>query len=404
MNGDEQALFGIVQGSVYEDLRAMCARSGNFTLSGMPDGRVRVDGFLTSTGQRRTAPSKTITIENGVAPPVEINFDEGITVSGRVTKAGGPVTNGSVSFMPRFTRGAASPPTDRQMANAMISADGSYIASGLTAGDYDVRVNAPGITFSTKYTAAASGTFDVDIRGALLRGHVVDSSSGSPVANARVNLSSRLPAYGSATTDSDGRFAVDALADATYNLQVSSDQYATSSQQIVVANGSVPDAEVRLEQAPAVIIHLVDATTGSPIDGNVAVTDAAHKFNGQAVRMDTGTFKVWLKPGSYTASAYARGYLSKTTSFTTPPTDVTIVLAHGGALLIRARSAQQVRLDVPGGVTQRFLGSIQVGTNGPYDSLPPGSYLLSTIGSDRTVIRSMPVTIVAGETVTVDLP
>jgi hypothetical protein len=379
--------------------------TGNFALAGMPDGRVRVDAFLTSTDRRRSAPSKTITIESGVAPMVEINFEEGITVSGRVTKSGGPVTNGNVTFMPKFIRGAAPPSTDRQTANAMISPDGGYIASGLTAGDYDVRVNAPSIAFTTRYTAAASGTFDIDIRGALLRGRVIDASSSAPVANARVNLSSRLPASGLSTTDSDGRFTVDALADATYNLQVSSDQYATSSQQIVIANGSAPDVEVRLEQAPAVIIHLVDATTGSPIvDGNVAVTDAAHKLAGQPVRIDAGTFKVWLKPGSYTASAYARGYLTKSTSFATPPADVSIAITRGGTLLIRARSAQQVRLDVPGGTTQRFLGPIQVGTNGPYDSLPPGSFLLSTIGSDRTVIRSMPVTIVAGETVTVDLP
>jgi hypothetical protein len=390
--------------------------SGSFTLTGMPDGRVRVDAFLNAAGQRRTAPYKTIIIENGTAPAVEMNFEEGITVSGHVTRAGGPVTSGDVSFMPRMQnpRGMA-PSVDRQLASAMISSDGSYIASGLSAGDYAVRVNAPTIAFSTQYTATASGTFDIDIRGALLRGHVVDASSGSPVTNARASISSRLPSYGSATTDSDGRFTIDALGDATYNLQVSGDQYATWSQQIVVASGSVPDVEVRLEQAPAVLIHLVDATTGSPIDGNVAVMDQTHKptvvgnapatpFNGQAVRVDSGTFKVWLKPGSYTAAAYARGYITKTTDFTTPPSDVRIALSQGGALLIHARSAQQVQLDVPGGIIQRFLGPVQVGTNGPYDSLPSGSYLLSTIGPDRKVIRSTPVTIMAGQTVTIELP
>lgn len=377
--------------------------SGSFTLSGMPDGRVRVDAFLNAPGQRRTAPYKTITIENGVAPAVEMNFDEGITVSGHVTRAGGPVTMGGVIFVPSRQPGLP-PSADRQVANAMISSDGSYVASGLSAGDYDVRVNAPNIAFGTKFTVAASGTFDIDIRGALLRGHVVDASTGTPVSNASVAVLSRLPAYGSASTDSDGRFTVDALADATYDLHVSSDSYVSSSQQIVVAGGSVPDVEVRLEQAPAVLIHLVDATTGAPVDGNVAVTDAAHKFNGQATKVDNGTFKVSLKPGSYNANAYARGYVPRMMSFTTPPAEVSIALSRSGSLLIRARSAQLVRLDVPGGVTQRFLGPIQIGLNGPYDSLPPGSYLLSTVGADRTVIRSLPVNIVAGETVTIDLP
>jgi protocatechuate 3,4-dioxygenase beta subunit len=378
--------------------------SGNFVLNGMPDGRVRVDAFLEGTAQRRNA-TKTIMIENGVAPQVELNFEEGITVSGHVTRAAAPVTVGNVTFMPRMQAPrSVSPSTQSQPISAMISADGSYIASGLTAGDYNVRVNAPSVAYSTTYTAAANGTFDIDIRGALLRGRVVDASSNAPVANAHVNVSSRMPSFGSATTDSDGRFTVDALADATYNLQVTSDQYATASQQVVVSNGSAPDVEVRLEQAPGVTIHLVDATTGAPVDGNVAVADATRKYSGTATRIDTGTFKVWLKPGTYTVNAYARGYLSKATTITTPPDDVTLTLARGGALLIRARSAQQVRLDVPGGKTQRFLGPLQVGTNGPYDSLPPGSYLLSTIGTDRNVIRSVPVTIMAGETVTIDLP
>ena len=334
-----------------------------------------------------------------------MNFEEGITVSGHVTHASNPVTMGNLMFMPRMQSRAVSPSTQRQTVSAMISPDGSYIATGLSSGDYDVRVSAPGIGYSTPYTAAANGTFDIDIRGALLRGRVIDASSNAPVSNARVTVTSRAPSFGSATSDSDGRFTIDALADASYNLQVTSDQYAPSApQQIVVSNGTVPDVEVRLEQAPAVTIHLVDSTTGSPIDGNIAVMDAARRYNGNATRIDNGTFKVWLKPGTYNVSAYARGYLSKTTPITTPPADVTISLGRGGSLLIRARTAQLVRLDVPGGNTQRFLGPVQAGTNGPYDSLPPGSYLLSTVGTDRTVLRSTPVTIVAGETVTIDLP
>ncbi|HXH40632.1 MAG TPA: carboxypeptidase-like regulatory domain-containing protein, partial [Thermoanaerobaculia bacterium] len=47
--------------------------SGNFSLPGLPDGRVRVDAFLNAPGQRRMAPYKTIVIQNGTAPPVEMN-------------------------------------------------------------------------------------------------------------------------------------------------------------------------------------------------------------------------------------------------------------------------------------------------------------------------------------------
>jgi hypothetical protein len=380
--------------------------SGNFSLPGLPDGRVRVDAFLNAGVRRRMAPFKTITVENGTAPFVEMNFDDGITLNGHVTRAGVIQPGGNINFIPKTAKGSA-PSPDRQSASASISADGSYTASGLTAGDYDVRINAPGLAYSTAYTAIASGVYDIDIRGALLRGRVVDATSNAPLPETRVSVSSRAPAFGSATTDSDGRFAISALVDATYTMQVSRDQYAASTQEIVVSNGSVPDVDVRLEQAPAVTVHIVDATTGAPIDGNVFITDAtpAHTFSGQAMRVDAGTFKVWLKPGNYKAGANARGYIYNVTSFTTPPTEVTVALVRGGTLVIRARTAaQQVRLELPTGALKRPLGPIHEGTNGPYEAIPPGSYLLSTYGTDRTVIRSMPVTIMAGETVTIDLP
>ncbi|MEA2338676.1 MAG: hypothetical protein QOE82_2683 [Thermoanaerobaculia bacterium] len=378
--------------------------SGNFSMPGLPDGRVRVDAFLTMPGNRRTAPAKNIVIENGVAPAVELNFEEGITVSGRVTKSGTPMTGGTIVFMPFQLRpSGTSPSTDRQPVNANITPEGTYIASGLAAGDYNVRVMGPGTSYQTKYTVVSNSTFDVDIHGAVLRGRVVDASSGAPLSNARVILMSRVPANGSATTDSDGRFVIDALADGTYDMQVSREQYAAVRQQVSVASGGVPDAEVRMEPAAAVTIHITDAATGAPLDGSVVITDSTRAFRGEATRVDVATFKAWLKPGTYSAGAFARGYLTRTQSFTAPG-DVTLALERGGSLLIRARSAQSVRLDKPSGGIQRTLGMVRPGPNGPYEALPPGSYLLVTVGLDGKVVSSVPVTIIAGDTVGVDLP
>lgn len=396
--------------------------SGNFTLTGMPDGQVRVEAILAAGGQRRMAPPKTIAIENGAAPMVELNFEEGINVSGRVTKGGAPVTNGNVSFIPIGSRPVRTAPgvaggiaggtvnsttpqdTARQFVNAMISSDGTYMAAGLSIGDYSVRVSSSGMSiYQTRYTAAASGTFDIDIHGATLRGRVVDSQSNVPLSGARVMLTSRLPANGSAATDSDGRFVIDALPDASYDLQVNREQYATASQKVVIASGTVPDVEVRMEQTPAITIHVIDSATGQPIDANVMIQEASGSYRGEATRVENGMFRAWLKPGSYSASVSARGYVFKTQSFTTPA-DVTVTLARAGALLIRARTAQRARLDLPAGGTQRGLGMLRAGPNGPYEMLPPGSYMLSLIGSDGKVTGSIPVVINGGETTTVDLP
>jgi large repetitive protein len=388
--------------------------NGNFTLTGLPDGQVRVEAFLVSGGRRRMAPPKTIVVENGVAPAVELNFEEGINVSGRVTKSGVPLSFGSISFIPivgssaRSTPGVTSfpPPQDpqRQFVNAMISSDGTYTAAGLSIGDYTVRVSSSAISmYQTKYTAAASGTFDIDIRGAMLRGRVVDARSGAPLAGARVVMTSRSPANGSAATDSDGRFAIDTLPDATYDLHVSRDEYAATSQPIVIANGSAPDVEVRMEQTPAITFHVTDSGTGAPVDANVMIQDPSGGLRGEATRVESGTLRAWLKAGSYTASIGARGYVFKSQSFTTPG-DVTVALVRAGALLIRARTAQRARLDLPGGGPQRGLGMLRPGSNGPYESLPPGSYMLTFLGSDGKVTQKIALVINAGQTTTIDAP
>jgi hypothetical protein len=375
--------------------------SGNFTLPGLPDGQVRVNAMLTTPGTRRMAPSKTVVIENGVAPAVEINFEEGINVSGRVTKGGAPLESGSIAFIPSGARTGS----DRQYVNAMISPDGTYTAAGLSIGDYSVRVNGPNVTqYQTKYTASSSGTFDIDIHGALVRGRVVDATSGAALAGARVMVTSRLPANGFALTDSDGRFAIDALPDATYDLQVSREEYAGASQSVVIANGSTPDIEVRMEQAPPITIHVTDSATGAPVDAAVMITDSSHAFRGQATRVEAGTWRVWLKPGTYTASVGGRGYIYKTQSFTTPG-DVNIQLVAAGTLLIRARSAQRARLDFASGLgTQRSFGPLHPGPNGPFESLPPGSYMLVLLGSDGKVAQSIALVINAGQTTTIDTP
>jgi len=375
--------------------------SGNFSLPGLPDGQVRVDAFLMTAGRRRMAPAKTIVVENGVAPPVEINFEEGISVSGRVTKGGVPVAYGSVSFNP----GGVQRGSDRQSVNAMISPDGTYTAAGLSIGDYTVRVNGPNVSqYQTRYTASASGTFDIDIHGATLRGRVVDARSGAPVSDARVLLISRLPANGSARTDSDGRFTIEAMPDATYDLQVNREQYAVASQPVVIANGSTPDVEVRMEQVPPITIHVADSITGAPVDANLMISDSTRAFRSELARVESGTWRAWLKPGTYSASVGGPGYVFKIQSFTTPGNDVTIQVVRAGALLINAHTAQRARLDFASGGTERNYGPLHPGANGPFESLPPGSYLLVLLGSDGKVTQSIALVINAGQTTTIDTP
>jgi hypothetical protein len=205
----------------------------------------------------------------------------------------------------------------------------------------------------------------------------------------------------SAVTDSEGHFAMDGLGDAPYDLRVTREPYAAVSQQIAVAGGFVPDVEVRLERAPAVMFHVVDSITGAPVDANVNVSTAAHTNNVQPVLTDAGVYKTWLQPGNYIATAFVRFYVNNSTPFTTPQAEVRLALVHGGQLIIQAKSAQQARLEQP---APKFVSSIREGTNGPYPTMAPGSYVLSVLDKSGSVVRSVPIAIVAGETTTIQLP
>jgi protocatechuate 3,4-dioxygenase beta subunit len=383
--------------------------SGNFTLHGLPDGRVRVDAMLSGAGRRRMAVPKYIVVENGAAAPVELSFDEGMTISGHVTRAGVAVSMGNIMFTPASAappsgpgRGGAQRGGDRQFVSAMIAPDGSYVATGFAPGEYDVRVNGPALSYQTKYVAGGNATFDIDIRGTMMRGHVVDAATGSPVVNAQVIAATRPPgSSGSASTDSEGHFAIDALIDGTYDLRVIREPYSMATQQVVLSAGSPSDVEVRLEKAPAVTFHVVDSVTGAPIDATVFVSTAAHMNPIQTTRVEPGEYKAWLQQGSYTATVFTRFYINNSTPFTVPGTDVRLSLVHGGQLVIQAKSAQQVRLD-PAGL--RVIGPIQEGMNGPYPTMAPGSYVLSVLSKTGSVASTVPVVIVAGETTTIQLP
>jgi hypothetical protein len=205
-------------------------------------------------------------------------------------------------------------------------------------------------------------------------------------------------------SDSDGHFAIEALADGTYDLRTAAAGYPPASQEVVVANGIAPDVEVRLEQAPPLTILVTDSATGEAIDANVFVDNTAHTAGQPGLRSDTGTYKVWLRPGHYNANAYASDYVIEPMPFDAPADTVRIALVRGGRLLIRARSAQRVRVQQPGAPHAMMVLSIRDGSNGPFQTMRPGPYVVETLAKDNSVVGTASVLIVAGQTATLDLP
>jgi protocatechuate 3,4-dioxygenase beta subunit len=379
--------------------RASVNSDGTFTLRGVPDGKVTVNAFVRGPRMRQALP-QTVDVANGAGPSVQIDFAEGLTVTGRVTRSGAPFTEGSVNFSgPKMNR------------NAPIGADGSYQVDGLAAGEYRVSVYAPGGSlFQGKYTASASGSFDIQIEGATVRGHVVDASTGAPVSDVVVmTVGSRTnPSVRQARTDSSGQFTLESLPAGTIEVRASPKQkYAMQSQTITVTNGGAPDLEFRLETVQPTVFRVTDAATGSPVDAMVSVMNGKASVGGSSgPRDEDGGLRVFLPAGSYTARVWARGYGNQNVNFSTPGAEVRVALQAAGKVIIVATKPTRVRLMPEGTATAGFVGGpagfMATAAGIPIENLTPGTYRIDILGDDnKTILRSVPVTVISGQTSTV---
>lgn len=379
--------------------QANVGSDGSFTVQGVPDGPVTVAAMKTAAQMRRSAP-KTVTVTNGSAPFVELDFAEGISVTGRVTREGKPVTGGSVNFSD--TKGASG-------GYSQIGPDGSYLVGGLQAGEYRVIVNPFGANVMStlqNLTVAGSMTHDIDLTGRSLRGHVVDGSSGAPLSDVTVQLRPVRPGasmFRMATTDSDGRFTVDLLDDGQYHLVMQRTQYAALQQDVSIPS---QDLELRLSATAAAMVHVVDGATGQPIAADISVVDATTKTAVAYVRATADTdAKLFLADGRYTMNVNAGGYTTVSLPLLVPSPEVQVTMQRGGTISFRLHGTQtsySVRLLVNGQEARaEWINAVyQTSITG----VVPGSYVVEVTSADRkTPHGSYPVSVQAGQTAIVDV-
>ena len=387
--------------------RAQVEAGGAFTLRGVPDGKVMVWAMVPGA-QARQSERKTVEVTEGAAPAVEIDFSQGVTITGRVTQNGSVVSGGNVNFSPkkRVSTGGSS----------QINSDGSYAVSGLPSGDFNVRVfTYGGVQYQTDYSVAGNATFDIDIKGATLHGRVVDASTGDPVADGRVWIepTKDVKVSQNTTTDSQGKFVMNALPDGTITLRATREQFAPVTQSVVVASGTAPDVELRLDRGQEATVRIVDAQSGNPINGYVWVW-SGRKNVASAAPGDDGVMRVWLASGTYKASVSAQSYVTSNVDLIVPGPELRVPLTRGGNLLITSRGGGDVRISLAGLpletsgaggiVTAKRMMRLSAGVQANSGTLPPGRYSVELLATDRvTVKQSYSVDIVAGQTAQVNI-
>lgn len=372
--------------------------SGNYRIEGVSAGTVRVSAQVITRGfgGGKSSPAQTVELTEGGSQQVDIRFESGTAISGRVLRNRAPLAGAMVQFAPRTaaaqTRSSAS--TDGQ---------GYYTVTGLEPGDYNVAVVdlerfSP---YSTTYQVSGSATFDIEFSTSSLRGRVIDSSSGEGVAEANVQVRPATPddsvrMIRGALSDVAGNFTIENVPPGSYLISASKDGFGGTPAPLTVSEAPVDGVEVKLARNDGVTMKVVDARDGRAINGAVIVRDAQDRIVHEARGMfgSSSQIQLPLPPGSYTAAVYSYGYALRNVSITSPSSP-TVALSRGGALAIEGQqsSIRRGRL-LEGGRVYPY----QLRPNGVFEINPrpgittlenvaPGSYTLVLLSPDETSVE-----------------
>jgi len=324
--------------------RAAVDFNGTYRIEGAPTGTVRVVASYQSMVGFKSAEPKTIEVSSGSEHAVDLQFDSGAVIRGRVTQVGHPSSNARVTFSPKDpsvqTRGSAT--TDR---------DGVYEVSGLADGEYRVSVlNMERMSnYETEYRVASSANFDIDMKATGVRGRVIDAETSEPIVEASVSLTKSGASgaggfFGPGTlTDSSGVFVVEPLAPGDYRVRASKTDYGQQSADVTVSDGSTSDVEIRIHRNDGLGLRVFDARDGRALDANVVVRDGQNRtsYTGMPRPGGDGVMRVPLAPGTYRVTVEAMDYAPSTVTVTSPAREVRIGLTPGGALEIQSRAASR---------------------------------------------------------------
>ncbi|MBZ5589249.1 MAG: carboxypeptidase regulatory-like domain-containing protein [Acidobacteriia bacterium] len=392
---------------------------GAFEFDNVPLGVVTLRGTATDpTGSTRSTTKQVTTSADQPVLTVELAFDTGFSLSGRVTQAGQPV-GGAMVFASLQGGGG-------RQASATTDDDGSYRLNDLQEGTYAVNAMSAQAGASRRQTVALDSdqTLDIVFPSAKIAGQVVDADSKMPLANASVTIRPQDPnATGGvgqrpATTDTSGQFSFTGLDEATYTLSTSRADYQVDTRDTTATAQGTDGLVTALKRAAGIGVKVQDGLSGVPLPSvMVRVFDGQGTpvFGPTSVSLDTsGQGEIpSLPPGTYSVIAGSSGYAPvRLDGVTVPSASVMIFLTPGGTILIQAGPKTLAQGTATGTITsaagQPALLSLfnlqgRFAISEPdlqLHNVPPGSYVLSL----PTVEVSQPFAVGEGGATTVQLP
>lgn len=381
--------------------------SGNYRIDGAPLGTVHISARTGQMfgGTAKSSAVKTIQVDAGASVTADLEFKSGTVITGHVTKGGQPLANANIFF---FGRGSgmttrSSVPTDNS---------GAYSIDSLEDGAYTVQVSDMDLVspYSTTYTVSGSGTFDINIVGAVVRGRVTNTD-GEPVNEAQIQISGKgtdgMFAGRTASTDSNGNYSFPSVAPGSYTASVQKSGYGNDPHDITVSTSDV-QVDFKVAQSDGLTIRVVDARDQRMLAAFAQAYDAAGRpadpnnfFRGFG---SVAPISLSVSPGAYRVIISAIGYATQTVNLQAPNSNALVALTPGGSLLIHTKtpnlsasltdSTGHIYLVSGRGLQGLFpLDTTATGTT--INNIAAGTYTLQ-VTNGPSVVSSTPVTIVEG--------
>ena len=368
---------------------------GSFEFAGVPKGTLmlRATAGEMVLGSSRTATREVVIAEGQLEVMAEILFEDGLSISGTVTRAGVPVSGARINAF-----GSA---TGRQ-ASGRADESGAFRLSGLEAGRTTVMAFSENFGAQARQTVELSADTSIDlvIPTARLSGTVVDDVSGLPLeASVELQLATPPPPGTPSprlqmSTDTSGRFGFEDLEAADFRLTARRSGYESLTQTVKPTEAG-EDLRLPLKRGSGLALEARDAQMGFGLRSLfVRVQEGAVDAFFGAVSLDgDGKGEIpGLPPGSYVVTAQAQGYAPvRIPNVMAPATVLRLLFTPGGAVEFKTTEEFLAQGPRSGQLVSLTGTPVGMGPGGPdsfrlsrltqrIENLAPGRYRLTLAG------------------------
>ncbi len=366
---------------------------GSFRLDGVGSGEREITARIYTSDRTRSV--RATVPESGETGPVIIDFESGMTLSGRVLRGGNGV--------PRMLVTANGVGT-QAVGNAISGPEGRWSIEGLDPGEIQVAVQSQsGEVLAGDHVVLERDTeIDLQIGGGSVAGRVVEADTHEPLEGAKVMVSgSGLPPVDRRmSTDRSGFFEATDLTDGDYVVRAEAPGRSPAQQMVSVHAGMAGDVTLSLEREQRTVLVVRGPDGGSP--STLWVASASDGVLGPFLQVSCsagGRCEVnQLAPGQWTLFIGAASSASALVVVDLPQNEVPVALRRTGKLELRIATASdgvawQVRLiEAASGVVVPFniwrnpgRGEwVPVGASGLAVNLPEGAWRIETFAPDGT--------------------